>query len=233
MNLNYKSDYLFNKYLKMSSYCESLAVSRLNQLGHNMVSNDLGSCSSVIYKDPSLKKKRNADLICKKCGLRVEVRAKSSLMISMSDSESRPFHKELGLESLVCFSQVSETDGVFGLDSDLFFTSVKNLMDSIDHSKMSNRKSNAKGSETFRVWPCIKAPFDCRIKKIDFYSRKLIIEKTNSSEIVSILVPENFFFIDKSVSNLDFIRKNSILASSVRQTPTALLYCNQIIDNNR
>jgi hypothetical protein len=64
----------------------------LNVANHNMIELERESMSTDIWKEIKLKGRRVPDLVCVKCGVRVESRAKTKLEITMSHSfsKSRP-----------------------------------------------------------------------------------------------------------------------------------------------
>ena len=101
--LHYKDDSTFLHYLAMSYVGESTAIELMRAYGHEFEFDGYGAGSVEIYKDVFCKQKRTPDLRCRRCGQKLEVRAKSNLKIAMSHSASRPFDKELAAEDWVGF----------------------------------------------------------------------------------------------------------------------------------
>jgi hypothetical protein len=60
----------------------------LNHHGHSMVELERGSLDTKLWKDVKRKRVRIPDLVCLKCGLRIESRAKAKAELTMSHSEN-------------------------------------------------------------------------------------------------------------------------------------------------
>src|SRR4051794_12958826 len=60
----------------------------LGRHGHTMVELERGSLDTKIWKDVKRKRVRIPDLLCTKCGVRVESRAKAKAELTMSHSEA-------------------------------------------------------------------------------------------------------------------------------------------------
>jgi len=58
----------------------------LESLGHSVAELERGALSTKLWKDVKRKRVRIPDLVCTRCGQRVEVRAKTRAEISMSHS---------------------------------------------------------------------------------------------------------------------------------------------------
>lgn len=100
----YKPDERFKEDLIKGAVGLSFIRKLFNErYGHDFVYLEEWGASTQIVKDKRLKKRRTTDLICRKCGMRIEVRAKTRDMISMSDSTARPFEREHSEEDWVAF----------------------------------------------------------------------------------------------------------------------------------
>lgn len=110
-NPNFKPDSIFAQYLAMAVAAEQAAIRHFGQYGHDFGFFDKGAGSDGIFRDPTLKGRRKADLKCIRCGQLLEVRSKSKLKIAMSNSQTRRFDDaqgELSISDWVTFVQVHD-----------------------------------------------------------------------------------------------------------------------------
>ena len=83
---SYKPDSsFFSKIVLGAVGCRAVAAD-LNQRGHRMVELERGSTDTKLWKDVKRKRVRIPDLLCSRCGVRVESRAKRDAVLSMSHS---------------------------------------------------------------------------------------------------------------------------------------------------
>jgi len=85
---SFKPDSSFFKKIVIGANGTRVICEDLNQHGHEMVELERGSTGTKLWKDVKRKRVRLPDLVCKKCGLRVEVRAKTKPDLSMSHSDT-------------------------------------------------------------------------------------------------------------------------------------------------
>jgi hypothetical protein len=75
----------FEKIVRGAVGCRAVAQD-LNRRGHRMVELERGSTDTKLWKDVKRKRVRIPDLVCSRCGVRVESRAKQAAILSMSHS---------------------------------------------------------------------------------------------------------------------------------------------------
>ncbi len=87
---SYKSDSSFFHKIAMGAIGSRAVKGDLTTLGHSIVELERGSLEAKIWKGVKRKRVRIPDLVCSKCGQRIEVRTKSELKLAMSHSPTIP-----------------------------------------------------------------------------------------------------------------------------------------------
>lgn len=81
---SFKSDVSFLEKISIGATGTKKVFENLKSLGHAPIELERGSMSFKIWKGIKIKRVRVPDILCVKCGKRVESRAKTNLAISMS-----------------------------------------------------------------------------------------------------------------------------------------------------
>ena len=76
--LSFKADSRFFRYLSIGAVGARAVCTDLQERGHAIVELENGSTDTKIWKDVKRKRVRIPDLVCTRCGLRVESRAKTN-----------------------------------------------------------------------------------------------------------------------------------------------------------
>ena len=154
--MNFKTDQSFLEKITMGAIGTQAVIDELNGKGHQVIELERYCTSNKIWST-KIKRLRMPDLICLKCGKRIESRAKSNLEIKMSDTETnveRRWNVGLRREDMVAFircyrdNEGCKTEGVVNLFS------VGVMEDAEGRSKLGAPKSPGEGSERDRNWPC-------------------------------------------------------------------------------
>lgn len=87
---SFKTDESFLEKLAIGAIGTRAVFRDLERQGHRPIELERGSMDYKIWKNIKIKRLRVPDLLCLKCGTRVEARAKTQLEISMSHSLSDP-----------------------------------------------------------------------------------------------------------------------------------------------
>ena len=82
--LSYKPDSRFFRYLSVGAVGALAVCEDLAGHNHSMAELENGSTDTKIWKNVKRKRVRIPDLVCLRCGLRVESRAKTNPDLSMS-----------------------------------------------------------------------------------------------------------------------------------------------------
>lgn len=152
--MNFKSDWSFLEKISMGAVSSKTVVSTLNVSGHRIIELERYSTSNKIWST-KIKRLRLPDLICLRCGKRIESRAKTKLEVKMSDNENNPDRRwDVGLrdEDLIAFVHCSKRDDEWHPSQCINVFSTKSLRDTIESSKLGNAKSASEGSEKDRTW---------------------------------------------------------------------------------
>ncbi len=84
----FKPDASFFRKLALGAVGAAAVRSYLDGFGHNLVELERGSLDTRLWKDVKRKRVRIPDLVCARCGVRVESRAKTRAELSMSHSRN-------------------------------------------------------------------------------------------------------------------------------------------------
>lgn len=172
--MNFKTNWSFLEKISMGAVGTQAVIDELNRHGHQVIELERYCTSNKIWST-KIKRLRMPDLICLKCGKRIESRAKSKLEVKMSDTDSNPDRRwNVGLrkEDLVafinCYKGINgwETNGVVNLFS------VDSMEIAENKSKLGAPKSPGEGSEKDRNWPCYVPKKDGFVEEIIDNSKK-------------------------------------------------------------
>lgn len=153
--MNFKTDWSFLDKITMGAIGARTVIQELNNCGHEVVELERYSTYNKIWAT-KIKRLRMPDLICLKCGKRIESRAKSKLEIKMSDTETNPDRRwNVGLrdEDLVAFISCYREGEIWRSDGIVNLFEVKSLIKAEKSSKLGAPKSPGEGSERDRTWP--------------------------------------------------------------------------------
>lgn len=80
--------------LARGALAQEVVAGVMRWLGHDPAPLDAGAGTTEIYLEAGRKRQRRSDLVCSKCGLRVEVKSKTRPALCLSHSAARPFWDE-------------------------------------------------------------------------------------------------------------------------------------------
>lgn len=153
--MGFKVNSSFLRFLTMGALGVRSVLAELKSRGFEPIELERYCTSNKIWTT-KVKRLRLPDLLCVKTGMRVEVRAKSDLMIRMSDAPNNPeraWDAGLRQEDLVALVGCAEgPNGPVPADEAAYF-SVAMLRDSVRLSKLGPPKSASEGAERDRTWP--------------------------------------------------------------------------------
>lgn len=153
--MNFKADWSFLEKISMGAVSSQEVIRQLNSCGHDVIELERYSTSNKIWAT-KIKRLRLPDLICLKCGRRIESRAKSKLDIRMSDNENNPDRRwDAGLsdKDLIAFIQCSKDSTGWYPAQTVNYFDAKSMRDTVDKSKLGEPKSAGEGAERDRIWP--------------------------------------------------------------------------------
>ena len=155
--MGFKTDWSFLDKISMGAVGTEVVIDKLNQIGHQVIELERYCTSNKIWAT-KIKRFRIPDLLCLRCGRRIESRAKSKLGIIMSDSENNEERRWFcGLRDtdwvafIQCFRDAennwiaSDTVNLFG---------VGEMKATEDVARLGPPKSVFEGAERDRKWAC-------------------------------------------------------------------------------
>jgi len=154
--MSFKTDQSFLEKITMGAIGTQAVIDELNDNGHQVIELERYCTSNKIWST-KIKRLRMPDLICLKCGKRIESRAKSRLEIKMSDTETnveRRWNIGLRREDMVAFIRCYKDNAGCKTEGVVNLFSVGDMEDAEDRSKLGAPKSPGEGSERDRNWPC-------------------------------------------------------------------------------
>lgn len=155
--MGFKTDTSFLRFLSMGALGTRHVMAQLSQLGFAPIELERYASSNKIWAT-KIKRLRLPDLLCVRTGLRVEVRAKSTLEARMSHAPNNPDrHWDAGLTDADLVGLVPCRDDEAGpaIGGDASFFTVAALRQSVDPGQLSRLKSASEGSEQHLTWPTI------------------------------------------------------------------------------
>ena len=153
--MNFKADWSFLEKISMGAVSSREVIKMLNEAGHEVIELERYSTSNKIWAT-KIKRLRLPDLICLKCGRRIESRAKSNLDVRMSDNEnnqSRRWDAGLRDEDLIAFIKCEKTEDGWLPGSQVNLFETMSLRETVNSSRLGDPKSPGEGAERDRIWP--------------------------------------------------------------------------------
>jgi len=157
--LAYKTDASFLEKIALGAMAARKTLDFLNSKGHRMIELERLSLSDDLWKDVKLKRRRVPDLLCIKCGLRVESRAKSKLEITVSHSQDvkdREWDAGLLDEDWMAFLLCTKTGKGprdWAPSECINFVKIGSMRIAESTTKLKQRKGAEEGSEVQKTWP--------------------------------------------------------------------------------
>ncbi len=208
--------------------CEDLA-----RFGHHCVELERGATDSKLWKDVKRKRVRIPDLVCLRCGQRVECRAKTKTELAMSHSEQAERTWDFGMvpQDWIAFpvcEPVREAQRMVGrLDGSnsywhertwvewqvsgyINYVSVESFRSRL-HAR-SHIKGVTEASENFIGWDATFSSRKGPVLQVDITERKVKIGLEGGSRPHTWTIPEH---CDILVSPGDTVQKTQLIAASV------------------
>jgi hypothetical protein len=242
---SFKPDASFFKKIAIGAIGARAVCADLNSHGHNMAELERGSTDSKMWKEVKRKRVRIPDLVCTRCGLRVESRAKTKSEITMSHSPTdAERHWSFGMvdEDLIAFPICAATEeswstGKLETSSSYwhernwvnwrvvgkvnYFT--KRSLQSVPPSR-SNTKGVTEGSETAIAWDAVFSNRNGIVTRID--ERGIQIRRASDGHSYTWRVKAGQTI---QVRVNDEVSVNQVIASSVVALPETDLRCSGVL----
>jgi hypothetical protein len=196
--------------------CDDLA-----RFGHKFVELERGSTDCRLWKDVKRKRVRIPDLVCVRCGQRVECRAKTDNDLSMSHSEQAERTWDFGMvqQDWIAFpvcEPVNEADLTTGwhVTGHINYFPV-GVFRSCLHAR-SRTKGVTEGSENFISWDATFSSRSGPVLLVDTAARRVKIAFRDGSRPYTWTIPPSCAIF---VSPGDMVHERQIIAASVTQQP--------------
>ncbi len=156
--VGFKEDADFARFVAMGAVGAAVAADVLRErYGHRPIELERYAMANKVWQ-AKVKRLRLPDLLCTRCGLRVEARAKSKLgiVLSHSDTPGRGWDDGGMRDSdLFAFMRVESSPGTFPprVAEPMWFSTAA-LRASAHHARRSSPKAASEGSEVTMTWPC-------------------------------------------------------------------------------
>lgn len=184
-----KADESFIEYLALGATSSHRAVEFLNDKGHQVIELERGALSSRIWQHKE-KQLRVPDLLCIKCGRKIESRGKKNLEIKMSHStsdEEREWDHDADDEDWVALLRC-EKDGDHPRDwippEEVNIVSYEQLRETEDKTKQT-RSGPTEGSELTIEWPSSTSTADGIVKQIKGDNDRVQISRDSDNYTLS------------------------------------------------
>ena len=143
---SYKTDESFLEKLAIGAIGTQKVIENLKKQGHNPVELERGSTGYKIWKTIKIKRVRVPDILCVNSGVRIESRAKTNLVISMSHSSADEMRgwdyglKDDDFVALVVCEKNGEEPIDWIADNTVQYIKISDLRHALEHNKVIQEK---------------------------------------------------------------------------------------------
>ncbi len=218
---SFKSDDSFLEKLAIGAFGTKKVIEDLSRQGFNPIELERGSTGYKIWKAIKIKRIRVPDILCLKNGIRVESRAKTSLIISMSHSEADANRGwDYGLRdedfvALVKCKRIGERAIDWEASSLVQYIRTSDLRTAFSqrHVIIEKRKGAEEGFESRLTWPAAIAKADGQISYIS--NNRLQYKRKNDNRTITLRLTKNNTSLTALVKEGNSFPEDKILASVV------------------
>jgi hypothetical protein len=217
----FKTDVSFLEKISAGATGTTRVFEDLKRKGHSPIELERGSMSFKIWKKIKIKRVRVPDILCVRCGTRVESRAKTDLQITMSHSISDPNRGwDFGLtdgDFIAFVNCVKSGERPIDWIADDLVQYVK--VDAMRKALVENKvisvepKGATEGFEARLTWPSAVAKADGRVTSIDHSCLKY--RRRDDNRTIRLSLKKGELSLTPLVKVGETIKRNQILASVV------------------
>lgn len=226
----FKTDDSFLEKLSIGAIGTQRVYADLNDAGHQPIELERGSRSFKIWRDIKIKRIRVPDILCIKCGTRVESRGKTKFEVSMSHSNAdaeRAWNSGLYDQDYVALVGVHKSgDKPIDWEADNYVSYVRvGEMDKTFREglvKSTTPKGAQEGFESRLIWPSTVASADGTVVAVNDSSIRINRASDNRPLFYRITESE----VKPRVRAGDTVAQHQIIASVI--TPHRSFRCEQI-----
>jgi HEAT repeat protein len=217
----FKTDVSFLEKISAGAVGTTRVFDDLKAQGHSPIELERGSMSFKIWKKIKIKRVRVPDILCVKCGTRVESRAKTDLQITMSHSISDPKRGwDFGLtdNDMIAFVKCSKSGDRpidWKADELVQYVSVREMREALAQNKVITVKPKGatEGFEARLIWPSAIAKAEGCVISIDRNCLKF--RRKDDSRMIRLSLKKGDLVLSPLVNAGDSVKANQILASVV------------------
>lgn len=217
---SYKTDDSFLEKLAIGAIGTQKVIDDLRNQGHYPVELERGSTGYKIWKTIKIKRVRVPDILCVNSGIRVESRAKTKLVISMSHSsadETRGWDyglKDDDFTALVVCEKNGDEPVDWIADELIQYIEVTDLRKALNNDKVVQEKPKGaeEGFETRLTWPAAIASSDGVLTEID---NRIKFKRDSDNRTISLALSKKDVVLTPCVKVGQNIKRNQIIASVV------------------
>lgn len=215
---SFKTDESFLEKLAIGAIGTKRVLENLALQGHVPVELERGSTGYKIWKTIKIKRVRVPDILCVNSGVRIESRAKTKLVISMSHSSADEMRGwDFGLKdddyvALVVCEKNGEEPIDWVADENVQYIKIIDLRNALKSDKVIQEKPKGaqEGFETRLTWPSSVASSEGVITEI---SNRIKFKRTSDNRTISLSLSKKGINLTPCVQEGDMIRQYQILAS--------------------
>ena len=215
---SFKTDESFLEKLAIGAIGTQKVIEDLKHQGHVPVELERGSTGYKIWKTIKIKRVRVPDILCVNSGIRVESRAKTNLVISMSHSSADDTRgwdfglKDEDFAALVVCEKSGEGPVDWLADNNVQYIKISDLRKALEDNKVIQEKPKGaeEGFESRLTWPCSVASSDGQVIEI---SNRVKFKRSSDNRTISLALSKKGIELTPCVIEGEQIKRHQILAS--------------------
>lgn len=214
----FKTDESFLEKLAIGAVGTQKVIENLERQGHSPIELERGSTGYKIWKTIKIKRIRVPDILCVNSGIRVESRAKTKLLISMSHSEADETRgwdfglKDEDFVALVICKKNGEEPVDWTADNNVQYIKVSDLRKAWENQTVIREKPKGaeEGFESRLTWPCSVASSDGQITEI---SNRIKYKRHSDNRTISLALSKKDIALTPYIEKGEHITQHQIVAS--------------------
>jgi len=226
----FKTDTSFLEKISIGAIATQRVFADLNDAGHQPIELERGSRSFKIWRSIKIKRIRVPDILCIRCGTRVESRGKTKFEVSMSHSFAEPERAwnsglyDQDYVALVGVHKCGEAPIDWEADKNVSYVQVREMDERFREGlvKGTTPKGAQEGFESRLIWPSTIASYEGIVFAVNGTS--IQIKRVSDGRIVSYRLGSG---IKPRVKEGERVVQNQIIASVI--TPHRSFKCDHIV----
>ncbi|MFQ5751171.1 MAG: HEAT repeat domain-containing protein [bacterium] len=218
---SFKTDVSFLEKLAIGAVGTQRVIEDLKEQGHKPIELERGSTGFKIWKSIKIKRVRVPDILCLNSGQRIESRAKTRLLISMSHSSADATRgwdyglKDDDYTALVVCEKTGDNPIDWTADNLVQYIQVRDLRRAFknNHVIQEKPKGAEEGFESRVTWPAAVASSAGKLISVE--KERLQYRRTHDNRTITLSLSKKGIKLNPLVNLNQTFEKNTILASVV------------------